>query len=102
MRHFSHLGRPHLSRRALLASGAAIVSAGLASPIHAQGNVRSSLVFPELAAPIASPLARKGMALTGMWEVIVDPMKVAAVSPFERFPAAGFQKAEPWSDDMKL
>lgn len=90
MGRFTQVGRPFVSRRTLLATGVAAFGAGVSSPSNAQGNVRSSLTFPALAMPLTNPAARAGVELGGTWEVIVDPMKVGAVSPFEGFPAAGF------------
>ncbi len=45
---------------------------------------------------------RDGVLLNGDWSVIVDPVKVGSVSPFEGFPPVAFQSARPWSNDLVL
>ena len=87
------------NRRQLLA-GAAI---GMASSLlGASARAQAVRVFPPLAPALQHAAGRPNRLLSGAWEVIVDPMKVGAISPFEGFPPVAFERATPWRDDLVL
>lgn len=87
------------NRRQLLAGAAiGVASSLLGAPARAQ-VVR---VFPPLAPALQNAGGRQSRLLNGAWEVIVDPMKVGAISPFEGFPPVAFENATPWRDDLVL